>query len=384
MNLGILFEPLPEEFETTTHHDLKAVGANINAFHYKFPDYVEADIAIFGVFDNRGKTVGISEENPADVIRKSLFKLKKGTGRYRIVDLGNLRPGITLEETHFRIREVVETLVSHNTIPVILGSSHDLDYGQFLAYESWGRPVNLVTVDSRLDMTEAAGAAENETHLHKILMHDPNYLFSFSQIGHQGYLTEPEAMAVLEKLHFETIRIGEVHKDLQKSEPLVRHADLLSFDVSAIRFQDVPGYSPANPFGLTGEEACQLTWYAGLNDQLTSFGLYEYEPAYDPQRLGAFTLATMVWYFIEGYYQRKQELDFTSRRFTKYAVAFHDNPNKMTFYKSNVSDKWWMEVENLTPEKDNHIVPCSYNDYLLATNGEIPNRWMLTQARMGF
>lgn len=383
MNLGILFEPLPEEFETAAHQDLKSVGANVNAFHYKFPDYLEADIAIFGVLENRGKANPFSEENPADIIRRKLYGLKKGTGRYRISDLGNLRPGITLEETYFRIREVVETLVANNTIPVILGSSHDLDYGQFLAYETWGRPVNLVSVDSKLDMSEAAGAAENETHLHKILMHDPNYLFSFSQIAHQSYLTEPEAMGILEKLNFETIRIGEVHTELQKTEPLIRHADLLSFDVSAIRFQDVPGYSPANPFGLTGEEACQLAWYAGLNDGLTSFGLYEYEPFFDNQRLGAFTLATMVWYFIEGYYQRKQEVDFTSRRFTKYAVAFHDNPYKMTFYKSNVSDKWWMEVENLKPDQDNHIVPCSYDDYLLATNGEIPNRWMLTQARMG-
>jgi formiminoglutamase len=172
----------------------------------------------------------------------------------------------------------VETLISQNTIPIILGSSHDLDYGQFLAYESWGRPVNLVTIDSKLDMTENADAPENQNHLHKILMHEPNYLFSFSQIGHQSYLTEPEMMNVLEKLHFETIRIGEVHKDITKTEPLVRHADLLSFDVSAIRFQDVPGYAPANPFGLTGEQACQLAWYSGLNDQLTSFGLLRWQP----------------------------------------------------------------------------------------------------------
>jgi formiminoglutamase len=384
MNLGILFQPLPEEFEIQPTSDLKSMMAQIDGFIYKFPEWQEADIAIFGVQENRGKTVDNSEENPADLIRRKLYGLKKGTGRYRIADLGNLRPGITLEETQIRIREVVETLISQNTIPIILGSSHDLDYGQFLAYESWGRPVNLVTIDSKLDMTENADAPENQNHLHKILMHEPNYLFSFSQIGHQSYLTEPEMMNVLEKLHFETIRIGEVHKDITKTEPLVRHADLLSFDVSAIRFQDVPGYAPANPFGLTGEQACQLAWYSGLNDQLTSFGLYEYEPAYDPQRIGAFTLATMVWYFIEGYYQRKSELDFTSKKFKKYQVSFHDNPNKMIFYKSNVSDKWWLEVENLSPEKDNLIVPCTYDDYLLATNGEVPNRWILTQARMGF
>ncbi|TPE45609.1 formimidoylglutamase [Pontibacter mangrovi] len=390
MNLSIFFEPLSEEVFATLNKP-RTLGSYISRFVSKFPDWRTADIAILGINETRGRYT--DEDNEADhihhqsaarLVRKKLYSLNKGAGRCQLVDLGNLRPGITLEDTHLRLKEIVEVLISHNTIPVIIGGSHDLEYGQYMGYEHLERVVNMVTVDSSVDMTEDTEAAPNRKQLRQILMHEPNYLFSLSQIGYQSYFVEPEVMATFEKMHFESFRVGEVHRSVQEMEPVVRVADLLTFDISAIRHQDAPGYEPANPFGLTGEEACQLCWYAGLNDNLTSLGIYEYNPALDERKLTAMTVATMIWYFIEGFYHRKNETDFSGRHFTKYAVAFaDDNPDRMIFYKSRSSEKWWLEVEPLSPEKGSRVVPCSYEDYLQATKGEVPNRWILTQARIG-
>jgi formiminoglutamase len=383
MNLSIFFEPLNEDIFALLDKP-RTLGAYINRFTGKFPDWRGADIAIVGVDETRGRgEEGQPEVAPARYVRKKLYSLHKGAGRGQIVDLGNLRPGITLEDTYLRLKEIVEILISHNTIPVIIGGSHDLEYGQFMGYEHLERPVNMVTVDSSVDMTEDTDALAHKTQLRQILMHEPNYLFSMAQIGYQSYLVDPEVMATFEKLHFEAYRVGEVHRSIQEIEPVVRQADLLSFDISAIRHQDAPGYSPANPFGLTGEEACQLCWYAGLNDQMTSLGIYEYDPTLDEHELTAMTIATMIWYFIEGFYHRKHETEFSSKKFTKYAVAFSDNPDRMTFFKSKASEKWWMEVEPLSDDKGPRIVPCSYEDYLQAIKGEVPNRWILTQARIG-
>ncbi|MFD3002169.1 formimidoylglutamase [Pontibacter toksunensis] len=385
MNLSIFFEPLNEDVYSTLNKP-RTLGAYISRFVSKSPDWRSADIAIFGVSESRGRKEDASAtaNMPARAVRQRLYSLNKGAGRCRIVDLGNLRPGITLEDTYLRLKEIVEVLISHNTIPIIIGGSHDLEYGQYLGYEHLERVVNMVTVDSSVDMTEDVSATPNKKQLRQILMHEPNYLFSLGQIGHQSYLVEPEVMATLEKLHFEAYRVGEVHSGVKEMEPVVRLADLLTFDISAIRHQDAPGYEPANPFGLTGEEACQLCWYAGLNDNLTSLGIYEYDPELDDRELTAMTIATMIWYFIEGYYHRKNELDFTSKQFTRYAVAFNsDQPDRMNFYKSRSSEKWWLEVEPLSSEKSSRIVPCSYEDYLQAIEGEVPNRWVLTQARIG-
>ncbi|MFD2512723.1 formimidoylglutamase [Pontibacter locisalis] len=389
MNLSIFFEPLNEDVFVKLNKP-RTLGAYINRFVSKFPDWRSADIAIIGINETRGRyTEEVTETTtpstaPARIVRKKLYTLHKGSGRCQIVDLGNLRPGITLDDTYLRLKEIVEVLISHNTIPIIIGGTHDLEYGQYLGYEHLDRVVNMVTVDSSVDMTEDTSAAPNKKQLRQILMHDPNYLFSLGQIGYQSYLVEPEVMGTLEKLHFEAYRVGEVHRNVQEMEPVVRLADLLTFDISAIRHQDAPGYEPANPFGLTGEEACQICWYAGLSDNLTSLGIYEYDTELDKRRLTAMTIATMIWYFMEGFYHRKNELNFDSKQFTKYAVAFNeDNPDRMIFYKSKSSEKWWLEVEPLSSEKASRIVPCSYEDYLQAIKGEVPNRWILTQARIG-
>jgi formiminoglutamase len=382
MNLAIFFEPLPEEFYLP-HSNPKSFGASIDPFIHKFPEWRQADIALLGVNETRGTGQEINPElRPATEVRRQLYALKKGTGRYKVVDLGNLLPGITLEDTYLRIKEIVENLISQNILPVIIGGSHDLDYGQFLAYENLEKAINLVTIDSHIDMSEEMGVPPHRQHLQRILLHEPNYLFSLSQIAYQSYFVEQEVAVALEKLHFETVRLGQVHTNIQEVEPVVRHADMISFDIRALKHNDAPGYEPANPFGLTGEEACQLCWYAGLNDSLSSFGIYEYNPALDVRQVTASTMAVMLWYFVEGFYHRKNETDFTSNKFLKYAIGFHDNPNKMVFYKSKVSDKWWMEVEPLRPEKQPKIIPCSYEDYLLAAKGEIPNRWILTQSRL--
>ncbi|MCC9136429.1 formimidoylglutamase [Pontibacter silvestris] len=387
MNLSIFFEPLNEDVFAKLNKP-RTLGAYVTRFVSKFPDWRGADIAILGVNETRGRSneeepVATVATSPARAVRKTLYTLHKGSGRCKIVDLGNLRAGITLEDTYLRLKEIVEVLISHNTIPIIIGGSHDLEYGQYLGYEHLERVVNMVTVDSSVDMTQDTDAMPNKKQLRQILMHEPNYLFSLGQIGYQSYLVEPEVMATLEKLHFEAYRVGEVHRNVQEMEPVVRVADLLTFDISAIRYQDAPGYAPTNPFGLTGEEACQICWYAGINDTLTSLGIYEYDPELDERGLTAMTISTMIWYFIEGFYHRKNEVDFSSKYFTKYAVAFNDEPDRMVFYKSKQSEKWWLEVEALSDGKGSRIIPCSYEDYLQATKGEVPNRWIVTQARIG-
>ncbi len=95
-------------------------------------------------------------------------------------------------------------------------------------------------------------------------------------------------------------------------------------------------------------------------------------------------IATMIWYFIEGFYHRKNERDFKSNDFMKYSVSMPVEPEVITFYKSKFTEKWWMEV---TPQHNNRysrnsIVPCSYNDYQTATKGEIPERYLNALAKL--
>ncbi|MCB2378847.1 formimidoylglutamase [Hymenobacter sp. BT635] len=382
MNLAIFFDPLREELTAATAAST-TLANYASRFLDSFPDWRTADLALIGLNEWRGSAGGAPDVHGADEVRRRFYQLQKGSGSLRIADLGNLRPGLTLEDTYLRLREIVAALLEHNTVPILLGGSQDLDYGQFLAYETLERPVSFAMVDSRVDMAEHDTAPAEDSHLRRILMHEPNFVFNFAQLAHQQYLVAPDVLAALEKLHFETLRLGQVRDDIRQAEPLLRQADFVSFDVAALRWNDAPAYAPANPFGLTNEEAAKLAWYAGHNDQLSSFGLYGYRPDHDTHGLAASALATMLWYFIEGFYHRRNETDFQSRRFIRYAVGLPGSPAKLVFYKAKRTEKWWLEVESLADSAVKRIVPCSYEDYFKAAQGDLPNRWILTQALLG-
>jgi formiminoglutamase len=384
MDLTILFSPIDESIYadiSSPHSFFK----NIKAFAEKMPDHRGAHIALFGVREERGTERNKGTGKAADEIRRKLYRLKKGTGLYNIVDLGNLNPGIDLDETYVRVSEVCRILLENNVMPLIIGGSHDVDYGQYKGYQDLEKLVSLLNIDAFLDLEEGKEMAASRQHVHKILLHEPNYLFNYTHLAHQLYLIDPASVSILEKLNFEAHRIGAMRMNFTEMEPAIRNADMLSFDITAIKSADAPGNANAQPFGLTGEEACQLCWYAGQNEKLSSAGFYEYNPDLDDaNRKTASVVATMIWYFVEGFYHRKNERDFKSNDFIKYTVSMPTDPEVITFYKSKFTEKWWMQVMPQTGSRytRNNVVPCSYSDYQAATRGEVPERYINTLAKL--
>jgi formiminoglutamase len=385
MDLKIFFSALDEELfasikSTTSFY--KNIKANLD----KMPDFKDADLAIIGVEEERGTLTNKGVSKGANEIRKKLYKLKKGYGKYKIVDLGNIRNGVDLDETVGRVQEVCQILIQNNVLPIIIGGSHDIDYGQYKAYEGMEKLISLLNVDAFLDMEEGVSEPECNRHIHKILLHEPNYLFNYSQLAYQSYLIDQNAINILEKLYFEAYRVGHLRSNITEMEPIIRNADMLTFDISSIKSSDAPGNSNAQPFGLTGEEACQICWYAGLNEKLSSIGFFEYNPDKDDEaKKTASVVATMIWYFIEGYYHRKKEQNFKTNDYIKFVVAMSGDPDALCFYKSKLSEKWWMEVpfpQGKEKYARNCIIPCSYSDYQMASHGELPERYITTHAKL--
>lgn len=385
MDLKIFFSPLEEDnfshVKSPTSF-LKNIHANID----KMPAYKGADIAIIGVQEESGTLTNKGTAKGANEIRKKLYQLKKGCGRYNIVDLGNIRNGIDLDETMGRVSEVCSTLINNNVLPVIIGGSHDIDYAQYKAYEGMEKLISLLNIDAFLDMSEDESEPASMRHIHKILLHEPNYLFNYSHLAYQSYLIDQSAINILEKLYFEAYRIGHLRSNISEMEPIIRNADMMSFDIAAIKSSDAPGNANAQPFGLTGEEACQICWYAGLNEKLSSAGFYEYNPDQDDDnKKTASVVATMIWYFIEGFYHRKNEQTFKTNDYLKFVVSMPGDPDALNFYKSKLSEKWWLEVpypQGKEKYARNCIIPCSYQDYETATKGEVPERYITTHAKL--
>lgn len=110
----------------------------------------------------------------------------------------------------------------------------------------------------------------------------------------------------MEKLYFDTYRLGQVQRDMGKTEadrPKRRHTFL---DLTAIRRSNAPGNGKATPKACCRRRGLQIVRYAGLSDKLSSFGLYELNPAFDEHGQTAHLAAQMIWYLTEGYYNRKK------------------------------------------------------------------------------
>ena len=376
MDLKLYFDPVdPDLTEQKFSNDSFVQSVYIN--EEKVPDLEGVDLALVGLVETRGndelQSTGVNE------IRSKLYSMKKGEGSCNIVDLGDLRNGVDLDETYKRIKVVCHDLIKQKVLPILIGGTHDLDLGQFWAYEDEDKLVTILGVDSRLDLDEKSGQ-ERKGHLHKIFTYEPNYLFNYNQLGHQSYLVNPSSIKTIEQLKFRMMRLGEMRDDFTRVEPIIREADMMTFDLSSIQKMYCPGGADSEVFGLTGEEACQIMWYAGMNDKLSSLGIYEYDPAQDSMdRQSAMVVATMIWYFVEGFKNRKGEKGFQTNDYVKYVVSLGVEPENITFYKSRLSDKWWMEVPNANHTgiyDRSFIVPCDHSDYLDATKGEVPERWI--------
>ncbi|MEM7551672.1 MAG: formimidoylglutamase [Bacteroidota bacterium] len=386
MELSLFFNPLNEE-DFSSIKDQNSFLTSITINYGPFPDLKGKELAIIGLEEDRGNSLCKDLKSAAVGIRKKLYKLKKGTGTYKVVDLGNLKNGVDHEETRLRIKEICFILIEMNILPVLIGGSHDLDYGQYRAYDGLDKMITILNVDARVDIEDGKEVEKSDSHVQEILLHEPNYLFNYCQLAYQSYLVDPNAINVLEKLNFESYRLGFIRNNIQNMEPIIRDADMLTFDCSALKSSDFPASSNSFPFGLTGEEACQICWYAGLNEKLSSAGFYEFDPTFDDDsEKSAWVVATMVWYFIEGVCHRRYDHNFKTNDYIKYVVSLQDNdPESLVFYKSIQSEKWWMEVPYSSKKGKYHrnrIIPCSYSDYETANSGEVPDRWITMQAKL--
>jgi hypothetical protein len=205
-------------------------------------------------------------------------------------------------------------------------------------------------------------------------------------LGYQVYFTSQDSLRVMDKLYFDVHRLGELSGNIAVAEPVIRNANMISFDMSAIRSSDALGNANAGPNGFNGAEACQIARYAGFNDKLSSIGFYEFNPAYDNNGQTALLLAQMIWYFIDGVYNRKRDFPLNPKsQYIIYKTNLKHGDHELAFVKSKKSDRWWMQVPypaGGSPNERFHLVPCLYEDYKTAVSGEMPDLWWRTYQKL--
>ena len=384
-DISIYFSPLSRNEE----QNISKIGCNIHRHtEMGFPEIDQGGVAIIYVPEFRGDKKVLEREIYPESFRDFLFDLCLGQDwNLPLYDLGNILPGNDINDTYFAVAQVVSELVKRKTIPVIIGGSQDLTIAIYGGYEKLEQTINLCCVDHKLDLGDPETEAHADGFISQLLLQRPCYLFNHANIGLQAPFASQAEFDLFEKLYFDICRLGEFNTDFKLAEPHLRNSDILSIDFRSVKASELLNLQYNSPNGFYADQICQIAKYAGISDKLTSFGLFNYEPERS-KGTASFLLAQIIWYFIDGVAQRKGDFPVGSKKdYLKFTVHLEDFNEQLVFYKSNKSERWWMEVP-YPPKKGSkydrhHLVPCDQNDYELAMKNEIPNLWWKTYQKLG-
>lgn len=395
IDLSRYFTPCPYmEAEAFYIDNTERLGKQVEKYTVEehFPSVEGADVVIIGLEESRGGSeqgdAASLRCNGAGQVRRELYNLYADPSFGKIVDLGDFKCGKTLEDTFFALSEVIACMKAQNTVSVLVGGTQDLTYAAYRAYARLHRMVNILSIDSRLNLADGidqefdpvSTPVTHHAYMARMVVESDNYLFNYANLGYQSYLVDNEAVRLMGRCFFDACRFGKLRENIQQAEPYIREADCVSFDMSAIKRSDSPANPWARPTGFTAEQACQMTRYAGISKGVSVLGFFEYYPALDQAGVSAQLIAEMIWCFIDGMEHRIDDhpLADSGLEFKTFIVQNDETEQDLTFHKCKQTDRWWLELPCNEDQKEQYgrhcYMACSYQDYQTALEKELPPR----------
>lgn len=260
-------------------------------------DYEASDIVILGCPQDEGVRRNQGREGAAlapTAIRKQFYKLTPFNIKRKLFDLGDVKIGSDLEETHERHSAVVKQVLEDGKRLIVLGGGNDISYPDGKAMADVYGPGKwiAVNVDSHLDVRIAdqpnSGTPYRQLLEEKHLL--PTY---FYEVAYQTHFCSPVYYAYIRDLGVNRISLEILRSrdeaDIELKEKIrlnfINHSISLNtffgFDMDAVRSADAPGTSAPSPLGLRAGEFITLVKYAAslANTKIIEFS--EVNPNFD-------------------------------------------------------------------------------------------------------
>ncbi len=284
----------------------------------------EVTIGIVGVptdegVKRNGGRVG-AKEGP-DAIRTEFYKRtpfvlgkEKSLSSLQMFDFGDIKIGKSLEETHGRLSETVQTLAAAGIIPIVLGGGHDLAYPNFTGFSAGKKNVGVINIDTHLDFRKPIPKRNSCTSFRQMLDHPASALNAMNlvEIGIQSFANaEAHYSELVERgatvFSLRDVRTEGITKTLDLAYELATASvDSLyvSFDLDVVHSADAPGVSASLPTGFTAEEFLTAALFAGKRRKTKLIDIVELNPKYDIDSKTAKLAALAMMYFLTGFANR--------------------------------------------------------------------------------
>ena len=330
VDLNDYFNPVSIEepdFELLTAQAGFPHNITIHTENMPLKDISRYRIAILGVPEGRNSPNTGSVKGP-DMIRSQLYRLARVPGKLKIIDFGNMKQGISFNDTIVGLTDVLSQLLEENIFPLIIGGSSALIPAIDKAMSENSDSYCLTAIDPRIDFSNDRKDPDSFNWLNTIKRNNKSTFDHYINIGYQTYLNDQQVINRFTRQKSELVRIGDVRQSIHLMEPLLRDSDIAVVDISSVRQSDAPGTISSSPNGFYGEEICLLSRYSGISDKLKVFGLFDFNPEYDIRNQTAGLAAQILWFFLEGFAQKQYETPVlslgNSGRFIRYHVRITD------------------------------------------------------------
>ena len=335
------------------------------------------DIALIGLSESRKSSEVNKKYIDINSFRKEFYSLFCGDWNVNIIDMGDVINGEDISDTYFALKTINESLLEKNIISFFIGGTQDLTFPLYQAFAKKGDYVNLTSIDNKFDFGQIKKDFDSSSYMSKILMEKDNKLNHYCNLGFQTFLNSQEEIDLLEKLQFESHRLGKINKKIDLIEPSLRYTNLLSIDFRSVKASEL-NFIHNYPNGFESSEICSIARYAGMSDRISCVGVFEVFQ----NSISSALLAQAVWYFIEGFSLRIIE-DPKSENFKGKSYHMDLENHQIKFYQSDISQKWWFELieENNNKLMDVSLYPCGHEDYLEACNDDISDKLLLSLKR---
>ena len=354
-----------------------AIGKAITIYGDDQSNLKGFDIALIGLSESRKSSEVNQKYIDINSFRKEFYSLFCGDWNVNIIDMGDVINGEDISDTYFALKTINESLLEKNIISFFIGGTQDLTFPLYQAFAKKGDYVNLTSIDNKFDFGQIKKDFDSSSYMSKIIMEKDNKLSHYCNLGFQTFLNSQEEIDLLEKLQFESHRLGKINKKIDLIEPSLRYTNLLSIDFRSVKASEL-NFIHNYPNGFESSEICSIARYAGMSDRISCVGVFEVFQ----NSISSALLAQAVWYFIEGFSLRIIE-DPKSENFKGKSYHMDLENHQIKFYQSDISQKWWFELieENNNKLMDVSLYPCGHEDYLEACNDDISDKLLLSLKR---
>jgi formimidoylglutamase len=259
--------------------------------------YDSAEIVILGCPQDEGVRridgrVGAAQA--PDAIRAQFYRLTTLNINKRMFDLGDIRIGSSLEETHDTQTAVVSRLIRDGKRVIVLGGGSDISFPDGVAMADvfgpdWWIGVNIdAQLDVRIADRRSSGTPYRQLleggHLRPDYFYEVAYQTHFASPVYYDYIRE----LGVNRISLELLR-SRAEADLELKEQIrhkfIGHSSSLNtffgFDMDAVRSADAPGTSSPSPLGLRAGEFIQLVKYAASLANTRIIEFTEVNPQFD-------------------------------------------------------------------------------------------------------